>query len=510
MSRTRFPIEIATLVFNRPHLIEPSKARTILTVLSDRYGTPMAFADDCDAEEGPPHFAAGVLSDGLRQSFERHGEVPYALVEGIAIVPIEGTLIHKGKWVGMSSGQTSYEGIRTSIEMALGDSRVTGICLEVDSYGGTVPGCFDLAADIRAAREIKPVWAILSEFAYSAAYALASQADQIVMPETGGVGSIGVITAHVDFSQALEAAGINVTLIHSGPHKADGNPYEPLPDDVRAEIQAECDDMRTRFARLVADGRGQRFTSNQAMATESRIFAVHDDPVRLGLVDAIASPHEALEAFIAETRAPSRRDGSQPAGRSAAAAQPGETSMANSLLDRFRANRAARDDDDDDETERDAENAEDAGAEEGDGADGESSDAAETDADASDTEAAADDDDDDDDDDGDRDDDDDDDKENEDAKASAASALKVAKSIMSLKEAKGRDELAQELAFSGRYSVVEAKKLLSKAPRGDVGNALDRRMRGVPNAGPGGSKADTASGLMAAVARRKGGKAAAR
>ena len=56
----------------------------------------------------------------------------------------------------------------------------------------------------------------------SAGYVLASQADRIVLPRTGAVGSIGVVVMHADLSGQLSDAGVTVTLIHSGAHKVDG------------------------------------------------------------------------------------------------------------------------------------------------------------------------------------------------------------------------------------------------------------------------------------------------
>ena len=51
-----------------------------------------------------------------------------------------------------------------------------GVALEIDSFGGEVAGVFDLADRIRALRRDKPVWAFVAEHAFSAGYALASQA----------------------------------------------------------------------------------------------------------------------------------------------------------------------------------------------------------------------------------------------------------------------------------------------------------------------------------------------
>ncbi|MCP4541392.1 MAG: S49 family peptidase, partial [Chloroflexi bacterium] len=168
------------------------------------------------------------------------------------------------------------------------------IILDVDSYGGEVAGCFDACDVVMAARQQKPVWAICTEFAYSAAYALASQADQVIMPRTGGVGSIGVVVMHVDFSQELAARGITVTMIHAGARKIDGNPYQPLPDDVRETIQEEVEATRLLFAQIVA--RGRNLDVEAILATEADCCRAQD-ALALGLADAVLSPDEAVSAF---------------------------------------------------------------------------------------------------------------------------------------------------------------------------------------------------------------------
>jgi ClpP class serine protease len=46
----------------------------------------------------------------------------------------------------------------------------------------------------------KPIWAIAADSAFSAAYAIASSANRVVVTSTAGVGSIGVIAMHIDQS----------------------------------------------------------------------------------------------------------------------------------------------------------------------------------------------------------------------------------------------------------------------------------------------------------------------
>ncbi len=232
---------IAARAFNTPLLVEPSKAMAFLSGLGPRIlGRQVELAgSDMIDEPGTSALPAraSILAGSLPEILRQHGDAPYPVVDGIAVIEISGVLIHRGGWIGQSSGQTSYEGIAAQIDAAGNDPSVRGLALEIDSFGGEVAGVFDLADRIRAIRGSKPVWAFIAEHAFSAGYALASQADRILLPRTGAVGSIGVVVMHADMSGQLDQDGVRVTLIHSGQHKVDGNPYEPLPEEVRGDIQ---------------------------------------------------------------------------------------------------------------------------------------------------------------------------------------------------------------------------------------------------------------------------------
>jgi ClpP class serine protease len=123
---------------------------------------------------------------------------------------------------------------------------------------------------------------------------LASAADKLMLSQTASVGSVGVIAAHNDASKAMDEAGFKVTLIHAGAHKADGNPYEPLPDDVKATVQGELDDLRQLFAASVAAGRGM--TTARVLETEARMY-LGQAAVDIGLADKVMSFDAALAEF---------------------------------------------------------------------------------------------------------------------------------------------------------------------------------------------------------------------
>ena len=298
-----FHAQIAQRAFNTPLLVEPSKAMAFLSGLGPRItGRQLRLAGIDVAPEDITHAAlparAGILTHDLAKQYERDGQTPFGMVDCIAVIEICGVLVHRGAWIGQSSGQTSYEGIAAQLGAAASDPAVRGIALEIDSFGGEVAGVFDLADAIRAARLAKPIWAFVAEHAFSAGYALASQADRIILPRTGAVGSIGVVVMHADLSGQISDAGVTVTLIHSGAHKVDGNPYAPLPDPVRARIQAEIDSIRTLFAETVAAGRGRRLSAEAALATEAECYR-GADAVAAGLADEVSDPASAFAAFAA-------------------------------------------------------------------------------------------------------------------------------------------------------------------------------------------------------------------
>ncbi len=306
--------QIAQRAFNTPLMVDPAKALAFLSGLGPRItGQDITFqgfgVEQLDQTTAALPARASLFGNDLAQRHQRNGGQPFAVVDGIAVIEISGTLVHRGAWIGQSSGLTSYEGIAAQLQAALADPGVRGIALDIDSFGGEVAGAFDLADRIRAARAQKPVQAFVAEHALSAGYVLASQADRIVLPRTGAVGSIGVVALHTDMSGALDQKGIAVTLIHAGSHKIDANPYQPLPEAIHDQMQRELEVVRFLFAETVAAGRGERLTQTAALATEAAVFR-GTEAIAAGLADELADPFSAFRTFAAAPRgttSPSRK-----------------------------------------------------------------------------------------------------------------------------------------------------------------------------------------------------------
>jgi len=283
----------AARVFDVPLAIHPSKGQVIAKALAGRFGiTDVDFAGGAPVTIAP--MAYDEWDDGDSSSYE---EAPYDLSEGVAVIDVSGTLVQKSSNLRPYSGMLGYNAIRHNFLAALNDKAVKAIVLSIDSPGGEVAGCFDLADLIYKSRSIKPTLAILNEAAYSAAYALASACEQITVPRTGGTGSVGVICMHIDQSKAIDKAGLAVTIIKYGDRKADGNQFNPLSKEALDRFQADVDEMGELFVATVARNRG--LSVDVVRKTQATTF-LGAACVEIVFADAVMAPDEAFRSLLAE------------------------------------------------------------------------------------------------------------------------------------------------------------------------------------------------------------------
>jgi signal peptide peptidase SppA len=197
---------------------------------------------------------------------------PFQVSDGVAYFKIEGPLAREGGSYFWWSWQ-GYDQIQAAVEQALGAKDVNALVLVIDSPGGEVSGCFDCVRRIRAAKEAsgKPIIAYCDPLAASAAYAIASAADRIVVSDTGEVGSIGVIMSMFEYSKAYEAEGIKPNIITSGELKATGHHAIEMTDRQREAVQRDIDQLAEIFAKEVVAGRGGTAKQWLGLEADTRI-----------------------------------------------------------------------------------------------------------------------------------------------------------------------------------------------------------------------------------------------
>ncbi len=311
---------IASRVLDTPLAIGQAKLEAILAVIGPRIGieAPGTGTLELTHREGLPGPTV-MNGDGRRRG------VNLVTSEGIAVIPVFGTLVKRAGAIEAASGLTSYSHLEEQIMDAATDPAVRAILLEVDSPGGEAVGVFDLSDLVFEARSLKPVWAVADEEAFSGAYAIASPAERLIVPRTGGLGSIGVVALHVDRSARDAMEGFRTTTVYAGAAKNDFNPHETLKDGARRTLQTEVDRVYALFVDTVARNRG--LTADAVRATEARLY-FGEDAVRAGLADEVGNVRSAFAA-LAVTLTNPRSIVAAPAARPGAANTPPKPTTGN-------------------------------------------------------------------------------------------------------------------------------------------------------------------------------------
>lgn len=226
----------------------------------------------------------------------------------VAVVSVFGVLCQRMGSMDEASGGVAYDRIGSVLDALVADKQCKSILMVMDSPGGTVIGCDELADKIRGYRGQKKVNCAVDGMCASAAYYIASQCAEISCTPTGMVGSIGTISAHEDISGALEAQGVKLTMITAGKYKGEGSPYEPLSEEARQEIQSKVDHYYGQFVEAVAKGRDTTAAKVKANYGQGRMLTPADAKAA-GMIDRVCTVAEQLERMGAyEGTAPARAE----------------------------------------------------------------------------------------------------------------------------------------------------------------------------------------------------------
>jgi capsid assembly protease len=376
----------------------------------------------------------------------------FVIVDDVAIIQMHGAIPEAG---GEYCGDFwhGYDTIAEAVRQASADARAKAILLWQKSPGGVVCGGLDVAANA-ITNAGKPVH-VFADQSCSAAYWLASGATQIHASRYAMIGSIGAVILHEDISGALERAGVVISSITFGSEKVAGNWWTALSDATRATLQAEIDQIGRDFVAKVCAGR-PALSPETVIATQAGVFlGAHDEAARsalaIGLIDTIQTDViAALDVVVSSLAAPVPMSepvapppnvappaGSATVPQSPALSTPKEATMAkrNPQIAAIMAEAEASSDDKlariqaimDEEEEASAES-EDVPVE---------------------------------------------DEEEDDAAPEASVDAKTAKAIIALPEAKGREALANHLAFEPGMTVVKAKATLALATKATALNPLN-------------------------------------
>lgn len=218
----------------------------------------------------------------------------------IAILPFHGVVLPHPGLYDDGSPAVYTEWWLDAYHRLLADPSVAAVVVKVDSPGGIVYGTPEIADAVRSARDVKPSVAVVTGMGASAAFWLATAFERLYVSPSSQVGSVGVLTTHVDISKALEDFGVKYTLIHSGEFKVEGNPFEPLGKEARAEMQRETDAYYEMFVEGVARNRGVTTAHVLSEFGQGRVVNARA-AVERGMADDLKTLDQVVRELMAET-----------------------------------------------------------------------------------------------------------------------------------------------------------------------------------------------------------------
>lgn len=218
-----------------------------------------------------------------------------------AEIQIAGVMTKKPDFLAMlfGGGNTTYPQIIDAIAQAEANAEVDDITLAIDSPGGAFDGLFDALAAIEAAK--KPITAVISGVGASAAYAMASQANEIVATNRASrIGSIGVAA---EFRVREDSVTITST---NAPRKRP----DVQTDEGKAMVVEELDAMHDLFVDAIAKGRGVTPSEVNASFGQGATYLA-DKAMKRGMIDRVGAAPALKVVGNADTTT-ARSGGNQP------------------------------------------------------------------------------------------------------------------------------------------------------------------------------------------------------
>lgn len=210
--------------------------------------------------------------------------------------PVAGRVIGKIKIYGpiMSSGAPQMRTVnpdRIIQKIKWAESNgLRALIFEINSPGGAVVPSKEIAGAISDCGLRTVAW--VRDLAASGGYWIASACDRIVADSMSGVGSIGVISAYLEFSELLKKYGVGYEGFKSGEFKDMGIPFRKPTAKERSAVQEHIDNIHNAFVASVAENRGLDKKKIAKLAT-GKVY-LGDEALKLGLVDSLGGRDEAV------------------------------------------------------------------------------------------------------------------------------------------------------------------------------------------------------------------------
>lgn len=313
---------ILSKFYNTPLLVTQDKLLEINAFLERRLaGDQVAF--EFDAKTGQPQTQLVAADSGEVVSTSRDlslsdvlGQLAADTVPAtssaprafVAVLPLFGTIFQHGGLEMEISGGVSTDAWAKDLRRLDANPAVKTVIVETHSPGGQCYGTLECAETVRQIREAgrTRVVSVANSMMASAAVWIGTGANEVYVTPGGEIGSVGVVSIHTDFSEFDKNAGVKYTLIATSRKKIQGNEFEPLDDEARAQIEA---DNLVVYQKFLAGMAANRRTSVEKVEANfgggGMLWA--DDAVKAGLADGVATMAEVLERELGRLKGAGRK-----------------------------------------------------------------------------------------------------------------------------------------------------------------------------------------------------------
>lgn len=188
-----------------------------------------------------------------------------------------------------NDAEANADNLMAALRSAFEDHGARAVVMRINSPGGSPVQAglvYDEILRLKALHK-KKIYAVCEEMCASAAYYIASAADQVVVDKASVVGSIGVLMDGFGFTGVMDKIGVERRLMTSGANKGMLDPFSPRDPVQETYAQAMLDQIHQQFISVVKKGRGARLKDNPELF--SGLFWNGEQAVSMGLADKLGS-----------------------------------------------------------------------------------------------------------------------------------------------------------------------------------------------------------------------------
>lgn len=237
----------------------------------------------------PENFLSIQNGDDSREQIKSLKDAP---VNSIAVINISGAITKHDQECG-PDGMSSKASI---LQECYHNENIKGIIIKIDSGGGEGNGMRLLCENL--SNRNKPVVAFIDDFACSAAYGIASNADVVIANSAQArIGSIGTYLTIADYSKQLEMKGIKLIEVYATASKDKNQEYFQALKGNMEPLKKIADHFNETFLKMIETNRGDKLTSDRSVWGTGKVFFA-EEAQELGLIDGIDTFNNILNYFV--------------------------------------------------------------------------------------------------------------------------------------------------------------------------------------------------------------------